>query len=953
MKTTPAISTIFILILILAVMPIASAQTIRNEAKVEGYHLPLHVGTAIMSAHQGINLVKFLFPGVDDRFGLTIGQFADGTFLIRPDANTLLPASRNLRVQGSMATGGISGGDVYVVGGSGAAGNGDVVLGHDGTSGIGNVGIGTNAPAYKLDVAGDSRVSGDSMVAGNIHAVGYVQVGQIPAGTPSSAGRLALNGETLQVSVWDPIEDKYVWTNLASGAVAGGASGEWWLGGPNTICYGDNITNNGAEPICVHAGGSQLIASNAYWTGSEWRFFDAETASAIVTDHNGIGFLSKPQVAAGSPVGDWNVGFRATPQGGLLISDSVAAGAPAGTLRMLGSTLQVYDGLNWSPINNDLPDFQPWLNCGSEGICFQGDTSGAVSNFIYTNSVSDSMFGSTYTPQYDALKEGVRLNDYIYTNNDQIDQAVYGLDDITLSAGYRISSVDVIASCRISQPTYTGSIKLGLNNAGSQTVYSSDMPITSSTYSQFSHSFQTNPWTGQPWTETDIKNTGVSIYMKGGSKMQCGSEATAAETSLEGSSRILMGDNTYKQIKDVVVGDVVVSFDTETEQFVSREVLRTVVGKKSIITINGELSLSLDHKVYVYGFGYKEAKDLVVGDYLVSESGVKELVREIVAESDEIVPVYDFTVDYPNNFFADGYLVHNDYNNCTFTYARAECRVLKADVVTVPEEYKIEISSFGNTKFSGNVLLRNLSVAHSVSATKDVAAENVVASQNLKATSIDASEISGDSLDIAVIRSQSYLHESGQKTCLVMGATGWRDLTNMPFNADWQDCSNLAGAIGGAGATYRMGCLFDSGDVSFGNTLTQGPVPNVGDYPVTNCGWFEETGLVYNVHSEDDCNSISGGSVFTTPQGVKICRIVASSCPGGWTQYGQWTATSSVAYNGGFVTCEESPQVLCCPAACLSGSHAFSNHFREACIYGTALEQCTTGYSAITEVGCY
>lgn len=101
-----------------------------------------------------------------------------------------------------------------------------------------------------------------------------------------------------------------------------------------------------------------------------------------------------------------------------------------------------------------------------------------------------------------------------------------------------------------------------------------------------------------------------------------------------------------------------------------------------------------------------------------------------------------------------------------------------------------------------------------------------------------------------------------------------------------------------------------------------------------------------------------GGELFETGDG-KICKMIASSCPGGWAQYENWSETTGG--HCGNSNCGGG-------AVCDTSSHSWGNIAQETCNsigdgpgsyyctnFGTrcACAPNTTCYAAFTKLGCY
>ncbi len=98
-----------------------------------------------------------------------------------------------------------------------------------------------------------------------------------------------------------------------------------------------------------------------------------------------------------------------------------------------------------------------------------------------------------------------------------------------------------------------------------------------------------------------------------------------------------------------------------------------------------------------------------------------------------------------------------------------------------------------------------------------------------------------------------------------------------------------------------------------------------------------DTLLVNSVHTVSDCY-LYGGTPYTSGS-YTFCKFGESSCPGGWSQYLSWCATSSNTCTG--------------ETSCTTGDHDFSDASVEFCEYldeGGAEDVCFAGQPT---TGCY
>ena len=114
-----------------------------------------------------------------------------------------------------------------------------------------------------------------------------------------------------------------------------------------------------------------------------------------------------------------------------------------------------------------------------------------------------------------------------------------------------------------------------------------------------------------------------------------------------------------KKIKDIKVGDLVKSWDFDEEKIVPAEVLKLWKHKndKKCYKLNNKLTITGSHQVYTKD-GYKDTKDIKVGDKLLSSNGKYIKVKSFKLHELDVPYVHNLTVKV-NNYFADGILVHN------------------------------------------------------------------------------------------------------------------------------------------------------------------------------------------------------------------------------------------------------------------------------------------------------
>lgn len=153
-------------------------------------------------------------------------------------------------------------------------------------------------------------------------------------------------------------------------------------------------------------------------------------------------------------------------------------------------------------------------------------------------------------------------------------------------------------------------------------------------------------------------------------KQFCGysdAESDNVRRCVDENTLIMMGDGTYKKIKDIRIGDFVMSFNDVTGCNEPQKVTNVFNnGIKDVVRLKTSNIASLvatpSHKVYV-GNGFKNIGDLnKASDIVYLSSIIHGEIRP--AQIDSITPhglshVYDIEVENNHNYYANGILVHN------------------------------------------------------------------------------------------------------------------------------------------------------------------------------------------------------------------------------------------------------------------------------------------------------
>lgn len=127
---------------------------------------------------------------------------------------------------------------------------------------------------------------------------------------------------------------------------------------------------------------------------------------------------------------------------------------------------------------------------------------------------------------------------------------------------------------------------------------------------------------------------------------------------------LVLMENGYKNIEDVVSGDLVYSYNMETKAKELKKVERTFINDcKELLTItinNSQMTLTPNHTCYVNG-QWVLASEIKTGDKMIDcDSNV--LVVENIQSSKVTDKVYNFEVEDNHNYYVTdlNILVHND-----------------------------------------------------------------------------------------------------------------------------------------------------------------------------------------------------------------------------------------------------------------------------------------------------
>ena len=122
----------------------------------------------------------------------------------------------------------------------------------------------------------------------------------------------------------------------------------------------------------------------------------------------------------------------------------------------------------------------------------------------------------------------------------------------------------------------------------------------------------------------------------------------------------------FKNIDDIKVGDMVYSYNLDTNKLELNKVSRTVISQTLetyIMTIgNKTFEVTPRHQLYIIDKGWTRAYDVKIGDKMLDVNGKKIIINNIVNKKyDKPLKTYNLTVDTNSNYFVTDIqvLVHN------------------------------------------------------------------------------------------------------------------------------------------------------------------------------------------------------------------------------------------------------------------------------------------------------
>lgn len=131
-------------------------------------------------------------------------------------------------------------------------------------------------------------------------------------------------------------------------------------------------------------------------------------------------------------------------------------------------------------------------------------------------------------------------------------------------------------------------------------------------------------------------------------------------------TKVLMADNTYKNIQDIQINDSVMSWDETNQCLVPQTVVNTFSETCNELTIytfdNGDVLYGCQDLIFLTTDGWKE--NIEIGDLVITKSGLPTaLVDEEVLGSET---VYELDIEDIDNYIVENIIVHNAIASCNW-----------------------------------------------------------------------------------------------------------------------------------------------------------------------------------------------------------------------------------------------------------------------------------------------
>jgi len=379
-----------------------------------------------------------------------------------------------------------------------------------------------------------------------------------------------------------------------------------------------------------------------------------------------------------------------------------------------------------------------------------------------------------------------------------------------------------------------------------------------------------------PSAPANSQNTGGTCSCSKGDESSCGQ---CIDSIIQG-AKILMSDGTYKNIEDIQKGEYVKSFNPETGEFRNSKVYVTSYQKeKGYLIINNALKLTKYHVIYL-NHEFQEAGNAKIGDYLLNEQGQEVEIFSIEYFNNQEIDTYNLIVGCDNNFFVEGYLVHNHPGTCPDD--------IPCSVSGGPCNYECDSGFYNCDGDNSN------------------GCETSTACDTTTATGTGGITVSS----VLTIDTNATLN-AGSKTWTLSGS-GTPFVINGTFNAGTSTFQYTAsGATTPTATTYNNLELKPSASVTF--TLPAGTITVSGNLII---GDGVNTGTI-DADTNDPTLDINGN--FT----ISANATFIASATGTFTVAGNWSNSGTFTHSNGTVTFDGTSQQTL--SGTMTGSSAFYN----------------------------
>ena len=189
-------------------------------------------------------------------------------------------------------------------------------------------------------------------------------------------------------------------------------------------------------------------------------------------------------------------------------------------------------------------------------------------------------------------------------------------------------------------------------------------------------------YSGDSYLEVTNLFEGVVTLVSDGSNWRGFGVVYGGEICFIAGTKITMADGSLKNIEDIQVGEIIASYNFDSNAIVNKCVLKTFANPPSTglveITFSNDVKNinTTDHRYYVKDKGWSAVnatgcedrsvivEELVIGDICLFNNGntINEVTVINITELPQLeVSTYNFNVDDSECYYANGILVHNRY----------------------------------------------------------------------------------------------------------------------------------------------------------------------------------------------------------------------------------------------------------------------------------------------------